>query len=98
VYVGKEGVRQRLNDIKAQIEFFSEKPQDSLLLKSCREEYAEVEKNMSYGDFGGSMSYSIGITGKVIELYDTTGKATWRVTGEFLNEKPRQGDEISLEY
>ncbi len=40
----------------------------------------------------------IGLIGKVIELYDSTGIAKWKVYGNFSLERPRKGDEIYLTY
>lgn len=99
-YIEMDGLHQRLEDLKNRIDFFKNIPKDSLLLKQYSAEYSEIETDISKSHSRGRWFTNTGIDmrGKVVELYDSTGKATWTLIGKFPNDKPRQGDVIYLAY
>lgn len=91
---GKEGLQERLIDLQIYIDYYKKNPADSDNVKSYREAYADIKKELkSPGYENGGFATGIDIEGKVIEMYDSTGKAVWHTT-EPYPEKPRTGDII----
>jgi class 3 adenylate cyclase len=99
-YIDMEGLHQRLEDLKKRIAYFKNIPKDSSIVKQYLEEYKEIETDILKSHSRGRWSTNVGIDmrGKITELYDSTGKATWTLVGKFPNDKPRQGDIIYLAY
>lgn len=99
-YIEMDGLHQRLDDLKNRIAYFKNIPKDSSIVKQYSEEFKEIETDISKSHSRGRWSTDNGIDmkGKIIELYDSTGKAAWTLSGKFPNDKPRQGDVIYLTF
>ncbi|MFN0031620.1 MAG: adenylate/guanylate cyclase domain-containing protein [Flavobacteriales bacterium] len=99
-YTGKEGLNYWLSDEKNKIEYFKDKPQYVEDLNYAISSYDHIKNDLSASLLTGNSSYGhdIGIRGYVVELYGTTGKAKWKIKGNYLQEKPRAGDRIYLSH
>ncbi len=95
-YSGKEGLYERLEYLKARIDYFKNRPNDSLDLKDSYEQYASIENSIPKTDSINNNAFQLEIRGRVKELYDSTGKATWKLNGKFPFDKPKKGDLIKL--
>lgn len=98
-YPGKKGLDLWLSDIQEEIDFYKSKPQDSEKLKNAINKYSEVKMiptfiNIKRAVFGAKITG----TGRVIELYDSTAKASFINKGGVPWDVPRKGDMISLSY
>lgn len=89
----KEGLTQRLNDLKVYLNYYKN---DSDMAARYKGEYSNVQKELdtftNRGDYDIS-DIGIEIEGQVIEMYDSIGKALWHTTGLYP-EKPKIGDAI----
>lgn len=97
-YIGLDGLYMRLEDLKKGISFFEKIPEDSLIVKQYFEECKVIENRIYINDTNSRWSSGAGVIGKVTEIYDSTGKATWKNNGRFPYDKPRKGDVIYLAY
>ena len=98
-YSGQEGLDLFLEDVKKKLDYLKDKPQYTEDFKRESSNYQHLKNSLAPRLKGGaSYGEEIGLTGKVIELYDSIGKATWTVNGPFLLEKPKKGDKVYLSY
>lgn len=96
-YIGIDGLKQRSEDLKKRIAYYTENRKDSVIARTASEELERIERDLSNSHIQVSFAYGIDIKGKVIELYDSTGKATWNLNNEFP-ERLRNGDLIYLAF
>ena len=97
-YFGKDGLNLWLRENEIKLDYLKDKSQFAEELKG---EISEFEKNKKdVTDFlinkNGAYYFDLNIKGKVIELYDSIGKAKWINKGIFPFVKPRKGDLIFL--
>lgn len=99
-YIDIDGLYQRQADLKMRINYFKNIPADSVILKQYSQEYSEIESDISNLHSRGTWSTSNGIDmmGKVVELYDSIGKASWSIVGKYPNDKPKKDDLIYIAY
>ncbi len=99
-YIGMDGLKKRAENLRERITYFKNIPEDSTILKGFSKEYEEIETDIKNSHSRGSWSTSSGINmrGKVTELYDSTGKASWTHIGKFPNDQPQKGDVIYLAF
>ena len=99
-YSGSGGLNIWLKDVQDKIDYFNNKPQFVEDLNYAESSYEHIKNNLSSSLLNSNVSYGeyIEISGRVIELYDSTGKVKWKVMGNYLLEKPRVGDKVFLSY
>jgi hypothetical protein len=99
-YIGIDGLKKKLRDLKSRIDYYKNFPNDSSIVRRYSEEYVKIEKSISTSRSADRWETSTGIEmkGKIIELYDSTAKATWTRTGKFPHDKPEEGDVIYLTF
>lgn len=98
-YFGKDGLNLWLGENEIKLDYLKDKPQ---FAKELKDEISSIEKNkVDVTDFlnnkNGTYYFNLNIRGKVIELYDSIGKAKWINKGIFPFVKPRKGDLIFLD-
>jgi len=95
-YSGKAGLYDRLNYLRTKIDHFTSNHSDSIELKDTLLEYDRIEKMIPKTDSVDNNAYSLDLQARITDLYDSTGKATWKVNGKFLLERPKAGDLIYI--
>lgn len=95
-YSGKAGLYDRLTYLKTKMDYFKSHSLDSVELKSISSEYDRIESLIPKTDSINNNAYSLDVRGRITELYDSTGKATWKVKGKYLLERPKPGDAIYI--
>ena len=100
-YSHKEGLELWLSEYDNKFDYLKDKPQFSEQLK--KEKLAFENKKPEITDDltnnkGGWIINLDDIGGKITELYDSVGKATWSNKGIFPFVKPKKGDLIFLDY
>ena len=96
-YNEMEGLQKRLTELNEKITYFTN-INDSVLIKRYTQEFKKIEADILKSHSRGRWSTGIDMRGKVVELYDSTGKATWALKSKFPNDKPKEGDLIYLAY
>ncbi|MEO7923487.1 MAG: adenylate/guanylate cyclase domain-containing protein [Chitinophagaceae bacterium] len=98
-YSGKEGLNLWLNEHEIKMTYLKDKPQYADEIKKEISDF-NSHKDEVTEDLTNAKStwvFKLNLTGKVIELYDSIGKATWINKGIFPFVKPRKGDLIYLD-
>ncbi len=100
IYSNKEGLDRWLLDHQEKMDYMKDKPELSKELKDEKKHFEKNVAEMTYDltNTKGSWVINLKISGKVIELYDSVGKATWKNNSVFPFIKPRKGDMIFLSY
>lgn len=98
-YSGKEGLSLWLTEHEIKMEYLKDKPQFAEELKN--EKLKFENQRVEVVDFlskGNSYLFWSGLSGKILELYDSVGKATWTNKSIFPFVKPQKGDLVFLDY
>lgn len=97
IYTGKSGYHQLLADQQGKIDYLKDKGEKDFSLQNANENYNHIKNDLKSPLIeGASHREYIDIKGKVIQMSDSTGRATWTPTGMYPFEKPKKGDEIII--
>ena len=98
-YFGKDGLNLWLRENEIKLDYLKDKPQFAEELKDQISVFEKYKEDVT--DFlinkNGAYDFDLNIRGKVIELYDSIGKAKWINKGIFPFVKPGKGDLIFLD-
>jgi len=95
-YISTTGLYDRLEYLKTRIDYFKSNSADSTELKKTYADYNKISNAIPKENPKHSNAFNLDLEGRVTELYDSTGKATWKVKGKFLLERPKTGDLIYI--
>ncbi len=94
-YNGINGLRQQLEDVRKRIEYYKFNAKDSsTILKPLYREFDRIKEAIANNSVEGAYSEGVYIEGKVIALYDSTGKAKWNIETDYPYDRPQSGDII----
>lgn len=97
IYTGESGYLQLLRDIQRKIDYLKDEGENSFTLQNAMDNYNHIKNELkSKLTKGDSHREYIDIKGKVIQMSDSTGRATWSPTEIYPFEKPQKGDEIII--